>query len=372
MLVEHSFLSTNPEAFCRISSFAAWREVQDLTPGYDYLDRLLASSSGETPARRARGRWIPRPVPSRHMERCSRLPDARIVWPTASRPVHSLAREPDLQPAVLASDRVDPIDVGEWSEVPARDRRCMDVREAHEDRFLDLRTRIGGDPLAQAAGSTPSPGSLGEDVAARCALGVGDARESAPPPLHAQADSASTSRAAPRFRALPRGASSRTDHRASDPRRTARPSNRFAASASLGRIFCFLQGKWPPQAKCHGDRFSRPAAGSPRNAARGRSRAFRPRSARRRSPPGGRCAPACRSRASPARRPRAGPPPARRRAAGPGTCARSGAGASRPGRSPGQALDWSTLGPVPELGFWGRRPARRRADRSRPARRARG
>jgi orotate phosphoribosyltransferase len=37
MLVEHSFLSTNPEAFCRIPSFAAWREDQDLTPGYDYL-----------------------------------------------------------------------------------------------------------------------------------------------------------------------------------------------------------------------------------------------------------------------------------------------------------------------------------------------
>ena len=27
MLVEHAFLSTNPEAFCRIPSFAAWREA---------------------------------------------------------------------------------------------------------------------------------------------------------------------------------------------------------------------------------------------------------------------------------------------------------------------------------------------------------
>jgi hypothetical protein len=158
MLVEHSFLSTNPEAFCRIPSFAAWREAQDLTPGYAYLDRLLRFLQWQKRARGGLGRrWILKtPFHLGHMDALfRRWPDARIVWPhrdplqcipSLASLIHSLR--------VLGSDHVDPVDVGrEWSGKFRRAiDRCLDVRAAHEDRFLDLRYEaLVADPLAQAA-----------------------------------------------------------------------------------------------------------------------------------------------------------------------------------------------------------------------------
>ena len=175
MLVEHAFLSTNPEAFCRIPSFAAWREVQDLTPGYDYLVRLLRFLQWQKRQRGEAGeRWILKtPFHLGHMDALFRaFPDARIVWPhrepaqcipSLASLIHSLR--------ILASDRVDPIDAGrEWSDKMRRAiALCMDVREAHEDRFLDLRYQdLVADPLAQAVRIYAFAGlSLGEDVAAR-------------------------------------------------------------------------------------------------------------------------------------------------------------------------------------------------------------
>ncbi|HEY8154466.1 MAG TPA: sulfotransferase [Myxococcota bacterium] len=175
MLVEHAFLSTNPEAFCRIPSFAAWREAQDLTPGYAYLDRLLRFLQWQKRRRGEPGqRWILKtPFHLGHMDALFRaFPDARIVWPhrepaqcipSLASLIHSLR--------VLASDHVDPVDVGrEWSEKFRRAiGRCMDVREACEDRFLDLRYEdLVADPLAQAARIYTFAGlPLGEDVVAR-------------------------------------------------------------------------------------------------------------------------------------------------------------------------------------------------------------
>jgi Sulfotransferase family len=174
MLVEHSFLSTNPEAFCRIPSFAAWRESQDLTPGYDYLLRLLRFLQWQKRRRGERGqRWILKtPFHLGHMDVLFRtFPDVRIVWPhrepgqcipSLASLIHSLR--------VLSSDRVDPIEVGcEWSGKFQRAiGRCMDVREAHPDRFLDLRYEdLIADPLAQAARIYAFAGlSFDEEVAA--------------------------------------------------------------------------------------------------------------------------------------------------------------------------------------------------------------
>ena len=41
MLLEHSFFSTNPEAFVNVPTFSAWLDQQDQTPGYRYLKKLL-------------------------------------------------------------------------------------------------------------------------------------------------------------------------------------------------------------------------------------------------------------------------------------------------------------------------------------------
>jgi len=189
MLVEHAFLSTNPEAFCRIPSFAAWREAQDLTPGYDYLDRLLRFLQWQKRRRGEAGeRWILKtPFHLGHMAALFRaFPDARIVWPhrepaqcipSLASLIHSLR--------ILASDRVDPVDVGrEWSDKMKRAiGLCMDVREAHEDRFLDLRyEELVADPLAQAARIYAFAGlTLGSDVAERMRRwAVENAREKRP------------------------------------------------------------------------------------------------------------------------------------------------------------------------------------------------
>lgn len=189
MLIEHAFLSTNPEAFCRIPSFAAWREAQDLTPGYDYLVRLLQFLQWQKRGRGEAGeRWILKtPFHLGHMDALFRaFPDARIVWPhrepsqcipSLASLIHSLR--------VLASDRVDAVEVGrEWSGKMRRAiGRCMDVREAHEDRFLDLRYQdLVADPLALAARIYAFAGlSLGDEVAARMRRwGVENAREKRP------------------------------------------------------------------------------------------------------------------------------------------------------------------------------------------------
>ena len=189
MLVEHAFLSTNPEAFCRIPSFAAWREIQDLTPGYAYLDRLLRFLQWQKRRRGEAGeRWILKtPFHLGHMDALFRaFPDARIVWPHRE-PAQCIPSLASLiySLRVLSSDRVDPVEVGrEWSEKFRRAiERCMDVRESHPDRFLDLRYEdLVADPLAQAARIYAFAGlSLGDDVAARMRRwAVENAREKRP------------------------------------------------------------------------------------------------------------------------------------------------------------------------------------------------
>ena len=167
MLVEHSFLSTNPEAFCRIPSFAAWREGQDLTPGYDYLLRLLRLLQWQKRRRGEPGeRWILKtPFHLGHMDVLFRtFPDARIVWPHREpAPVHPLAREPDPQPARA----------GERSRRSRRDRTRVERQDAARDRPLPGRARSSIRSASSICAtriwsrtrwrrrpaSTPSPGS---------------------------------------------------------------------------------------------------------------------------------------------------------------------------------------------------------------------
>jgi hypothetical protein len=156
MLVEHAFLSTNPEAFCRIPSFAAWREAQDLTPGYAYLARLLRFLGWQKRRRGEPGtRWVLKtPFHLGYVDvLLATFPDARIVW-THREPAQSLPSFASLVHSlrVLGSDAADPAEVGrEWGGKMQRAlMRCMDVRERCEERFLDLHyAPLVADPLAQ-------------------------------------------------------------------------------------------------------------------------------------------------------------------------------------------------------------------------------
>jgi hypothetical protein len=158
MLLEHSFLSTNPEAFCRIPSFERWREAQDLAPAYRLLERLLRFLQWQ---KRRRGetaeRWILKtPFHLAHLDALIRsFPGVRIVWPHRE-PRHCIPSFASLvyQLRLLGSDCADPADVGrEWREKFRRwILRGLDVREANEERFLDVRYEaLVADPLAQMA-----------------------------------------------------------------------------------------------------------------------------------------------------------------------------------------------------------------------------
>ncbi len=158
MLVEHSFLSTNPYAFCDIPGFARWRETQDATPGYRLLERLLRFLQWQKRRRGERAeRWILKtPFHLLHMDVLLRtFPGARVVWthrdpaqcvPSFASLIHTLR--------TTSSDQVDPLEVGaQWRDLFARAiERSMDVRESCEERFLDVDYReLVADPLAQVA-----------------------------------------------------------------------------------------------------------------------------------------------------------------------------------------------------------------------------
>ncbi len=156
MLVEHSFLSTNPYAFCNIPGFARWREEQDPAPAYRLLLRLLRFLQWQ---KRRRGedaaRWILKtPFHLLHMDQLlESFPTARVVWthrepsqcvPSFASLIHTLR--------AAGSDRVDAHEVGrQWSELFARAiERSLDARESCEERFLDVDYReLVADPLEQ-------------------------------------------------------------------------------------------------------------------------------------------------------------------------------------------------------------------------------
>jgi hypothetical protein len=158
LLLEHSFLSTNPYAFCSIPGWARWRERQDPMPAYRLLERFLRFLQWQKRRRGERAlRWILKtPFHLMHMDALlATFPGARVVW-THRDPVQSVPSFASLIQTLreTGSDRVDPIEVGrQWCELFAGAiERSLDVRAANETRFLDVDYRaLVADPLAQVA-----------------------------------------------------------------------------------------------------------------------------------------------------------------------------------------------------------------------------
>ena len=156
MLLEHSFYSTNTEAYAHVPSYSAWLEVQDWTPGYDYLKRMLKLIQWQ---KRRRGetatRWVLK-TPA-HLGQIDLLfetfPDIRVVQ-THRDPVETIPSFASLchMLRITGSDAVDPIQVGEqWCERMRADMQtCMDDRRSREDRFFDIRySDLIADPMEQ-------------------------------------------------------------------------------------------------------------------------------------------------------------------------------------------------------------------------------
>jgi hypothetical protein len=156
LLLEQYFYSTSPEAFGKLTKFAAWLDAQDQTPGYRYLERLLKFLQWQKRLRGISGeRWI---LKSPHHIHYSDVllkvfPEARIVQ-THRDPVYVIPSWASLNYGLWRQgcDTADPIECGKhWNDKMAEGmKRCMRVRDAgRRDRFLDLDFReIANAPLA--------------------------------------------------------------------------------------------------------------------------------------------------------------------------------------------------------------------------------
>ncbi len=144
MLLEHSFFSTNPEAFVNVPEFGAWADEQDQHSGYLYLERVLKFLQWQ---KKRRGEFATRWVlkSPHHLGFVDLLfsvfPDARVVQ-THRDPIQTIPSLASLIQAIrgMGSDSADPHVTGrQWSGRMSRAmKRCMEVREKYEDRFVDV------------------------------------------------------------------------------------------------------------------------------------------------------------------------------------------------------------------------------------------
>ena len=144
MLLEHSFFSTNPEAFVNLPKFGAWLDRQDQAPGYAYLKRLLQFLQWQK--RRAgieAERWVLKTP--HHLGFMDLLfetfPDASVIQ-THRDPVDTIPSLASLIHTIrsMGSDRADPLVTGkQWNDKMCRALdRCMEERALREDRFIDV------------------------------------------------------------------------------------------------------------------------------------------------------------------------------------------------------------------------------------------
>ena len=159
MLLEHSFLSTNPQAFVNVPSYIAWLNEQDQRPAYEYLVRLLKLVQWQKKRRGEPGeRWVLKSPP--HLHNIDLLfeafPDAHVVQ-THRDPLQTIPSLASMCHLVLqtGSDECDKLATGRmWGELfRTGTLKTLDFREAsaeHDARFLDLRYQdLIADPMAQ-------------------------------------------------------------------------------------------------------------------------------------------------------------------------------------------------------------------------------
>jgi sulfotransferase family protein len=144
LLLEHSFLSTVPESAANVPSYGRWLDAHDQTPAYRYLRRLLQLLQWQ---KRQQGqhaeRWVLKTP--HHLGLADVLlevfPGALVVQ-THRDPLESIPSLASMITALwgLVAEHVDPKVVAQlWSaKMAAALRRCLEVRDRHPDRFVDV------------------------------------------------------------------------------------------------------------------------------------------------------------------------------------------------------------------------------------------
>lgn len=156
MLLEHAFVSGNPEAFCNIPKFARWLEDEDPHAGYVYLKRLLQFLQWQKKRRGERGkRWVLKSP--HHLGFLETLfdvfPDVRVILAHRD-PIQTVPSMASLVYAIriMGSDDVDAHEVGrQWGgRLKRMMDRCIADHARAPERFLDLRyEQLIADPMDQ-------------------------------------------------------------------------------------------------------------------------------------------------------------------------------------------------------------------------------
>jgi hypothetical protein len=144
LLLEHSFYSTVPDAFCNVPSYGQWNDEHDNTPAYEYLKRLLQclqwqkKRTGQTAER-----WLLKtPHHIHHIAVLLKVfPDAKIVQ-THRDPLQTIpsAASMNYNLWILGSDEVDSKVVGEqWAAKYAKGTlHTINTRKHSAEAFLDV------------------------------------------------------------------------------------------------------------------------------------------------------------------------------------------------------------------------------------------
>lgn len=146
LLLEQSFYSTVPNAFCNLPGYSQWLFNHDNQPGYDYLKLLLQHlqwqkkrSSGDYSNRK----WLLKTPHHLHFLDCllATFPDARIIQ-THRDPLDTIPSISSFNYNlwITQADKVDAHLVGEqWSAMFARGlKHAMQVRQQQQNQFIDI------------------------------------------------------------------------------------------------------------------------------------------------------------------------------------------------------------------------------------------
>lgn len=143
-LIEHSFFSSSPEAFCRVPTYAKWVENNDNTPGYEYLARLLKLLQW---LKRQQGqqaeRWLLKtPHHLHHMQLLQdTFPDAKVLL-THRDPLETIPSLTSFHRYLytLSSDDVDVPEMAlHWMLKFSRSiNEATAIRKKYPERFLDI------------------------------------------------------------------------------------------------------------------------------------------------------------------------------------------------------------------------------------------
>lgn len=157
LLLEHSFLSTVPESGANVPSYGRWLDAHNQTPGYRYLRKLIQLLQWQ---KRRSGqqaeRWVLKTP--HHLGHADVLLDVfpgALIVQTHRDPVESIPSLASMITAlwVLLAANVDPKEVArQWNaKMASALRRCLEVRDRHPDRFVDVWfLDAAKDPVGQA------------------------------------------------------------------------------------------------------------------------------------------------------------------------------------------------------------------------------